>query len=198
MLDEEILVVSSNELKNFLGGESGFIQIGEEEIKRFIKEKGFFKERNKVEEDERYRQIIPYVIFMEDDKILLLKRTEKQAEKRLRGKYSIGVGGHIRKEDGENPWDAFLKGLKREFNEEIEAVLYEIIYLGLINDLRTPVSRVHVGLLYLAKGKFLGIREKEMFQWQLLNKEDLKKFEGVMEGWSKLALVALKYYHLLS
>ena len=197
-MDEEILVVPSDELKDFLKGETGFVLVEEEKIREFIEKKGFFKKRGEVEEDERYRQVIPYVVFMEEDKILLLKRTEKQAERRLRGKYSLGVGGHVRREDGKDPWDAFLKGLKREFNEEVDAVLESLEYLGLINDLKTPVSRVHVGLLYLARGRFLGVREKDMFQWKLLRKEDLKEFEGVMEGWSKLALEALKYYHLLN
>ncbi len=197
-MDEEILVVPNDELKNFLKGETGFVLIEEEKVKDFIKTKGFFKKRGDVEEDEKYRQVIPYVVFMEEDKILLLKRTEKQAERRLRGKYSLGVGGHVRKGDGKDPWDAFLKGLEREFNEEIDATLESLEYLGLINDLSTPVSRVHVGLLYLARGRFLGVREEDMFQWKLLKKDEIKKFEGVMEGWSKIALKALKYYHLLS
>ena len=197
-VDEEILVVPNDDLRDFLEGRTGFVIVEEERVKEFIRTCGFFKMRRDVEEDERYRQVIPYVVFMEGDAVLLLKRTERQAERRLRGKYSLGVGGHVRKEDGEDPWMAFLRGLEREFNEEVNASLESIEYLGIINDLSTPVSRVHVGLLYLAKGKFFGIHEEDMFLWKLLKKEDLKKYEGVMEGWSKLALKALRYYHLLS
>ncbi len=65
-----------------------------------ILESGNFYERNALENDYNYKQIIPYVVFRNfQDEILVLKRTQNQGEKRLHNKISIGIGGHINKGD---------------------------------------------------------------------------------------------------
>lgn len=53
-----------------------------------------FIDRSSAEEDDKKKQIIPYVLLRDkDNNIFLYKR--KGNEKRLHGFYSIGVGGHI-------------------------------------------------------------------------------------------------------
>jgi len=188
---ERVLVVLAEDVKKMLEDKEGLIHISEKEVMDLIK-KGFFVDREKAEVNEEWRQIIPYVVMADGGKILLMKRTKKQSESRLHNLYSIGVGGHINDEDSKDPIEAFKKGMKREIEEEVDADIKELKFLGVINDLSSPVSRVHLGILYLAEVSFREIKEKELFEWKLVEVEELSDYEEGMEGWSKIALNGLK------
>ena len=58
-----------------------------------------FIPRSIAENDPSYKQIIPYLVFMHQDAIFVMQRRSDASEVRLRNKYSIGIGGHIRQED---------------------------------------------------------------------------------------------------
>lgn len=75
-----------------------------------IKTNRTFWRRDKLEKDKRYKQIIPYVVYRNEDKIFLMRRRADTGEKMLRGKYSLGIGGHMRKSD-------------LEYTEEYEDIL---------------------------------------------------------------------------
>ena len=51
--------------------------------------------RPTMEEDQSYRQLIPYVTFMRNGKMLAYKRPVAGNEDKLHGNWSAGVGGHI-------------------------------------------------------------------------------------------------------
>src|SRR5712664_282614 len=55
--------------------------------------------RSEAEQDKRYKQLIPYILLICDDKILRYRRGKGGQETRLHGLYSVGVGGHISEED---------------------------------------------------------------------------------------------------
>lgn len=189
--DEKILVVPTAELMNILDSQEGLIEMDLEIMKKFIRENGFFKERNLVENDESLRQVIPYVVIKSNGRFLLAKRLETQGEKRLHNKYSIGIGGHINISDldEEDTWKAVEKGLWRELNEEVNiSPKGDLKFLGVINDFSTPVSRVHIGLCYIIDCDFFGINEKDKFEEIWVEKSELlDKFEE-MEGWSKIVV----------
>jgi ADP-ribose pyrophosphatase YjhB (NUDIX family) len=113
-----------------------------------------FCPREEAERDESGRQIIPYVVLRNEKRYLLMRRTNRQGESRLHDKYSIGVGGHINPEDGRNPWQAFERGMRREIDEEVNVDISSLEYLGILNDLSTAVSRVHIGIVYIASVAF--------------------------------------------
>ncbi len=188
-MSEDVLVLRSSDLNI----PEGLIYLEEKEAVSLLKE-GFFLDRSVAEGDERFRQVIPYVVLLEDGKVLLVRRTERQGEKRLHGLYSIGIGGHVRKEDGRDPVEAFWHGLWRELEEEVDVNLERLDFIGLINDLSSEVSRVHLGFLFIGEGKIRGIREEEMFEWWIVKVEDLENYSERMEGWSRLALEGLKSY----
>ena len=185
---ERVLVVPSEVFRDF---PEGLIEIPEEKAFGILKS-GFFVDREKAEKNEDWRQIIPYVTFLDDGKILLVRRTENQSEERLHNLYSIGIGGHINDSDGEDPDEAFKRGLFREIEEEIDAKISNLKFVGLINDLSKEVSRVHMGFFHIAEAKVCGIREKENFEWEMVNLKDLEKFEEGMENWSRIATEWLK------
>src|ERR1700728_3318445 len=59
--------------------------------------------RSDAEQDKRYKQLIPYVLLICNDKILRYRRGKAGGEKRLHGLYSVGIGGHISEEDHHLP-----------------------------------------------------------------------------------------------
>src|SRR5574343_244442 len=56
--------------------------------------------RDEAEEDPTFLQIIPYVVLTHNSRVLQYTRMKGSGESRLRGKQSIGFGGHINPEDG--------------------------------------------------------------------------------------------------
>lgn len=189
---EMVLVVPTSKVIELLGSKTGIVEVEEQKIQQLIQKEGLFIPRNQAEQDESFQQIIPYVVMKNNGQILLLLRTSKQGEKRLHDKYSLGVGGHINNLDDQKPWNAFLKGMKREITEEVDVEIHSIDYIGIINDTSTPVSRVHLGLLYIAEVNFKGIREKDMFMYWWKNFEELQQYTKLMEGWSFLTYQELK------
>ena len=188
-MKEEVLVLKSEDLSL----PEGLVFMKEPEAISLLRG-GFFLERSLAEFDERYRQVIPYVVLLEGRRVLLVRRTERQSEKRLHNLYSIGIGGHIRKEDGKDPIEAFRKGMMREINEEVDADVLKLHFIGLINDLSKPVSRVHLGYLYVADATIRGMKEKELFEWKMVDLEELEFYKEGMENWSRIAMDGLKYH----
>lgn len=187
-MEENVLVVKTQALSDILTSE-GVLKVDEELIESKVREFGEFLPRSIAEYDENYRQIIPYVAMVSEGKVLLLRRTTRQGEKRLHNKYSLGVGGHINDSDGfSDLWETFKKGMEREINEEVEVKIKDLKYIGLINELSTEVSRVHLGIAYVAEVEFFGLGEKDMFEIQWVHPEELCKKDWGLEGWSKLVL----------
>lgn len=189
---ERVLVLPSRIVEGFVDDRNGVFQIELNRVREAIEKNAFFIDRQIAEFDETLRQVIPYVLMRENDKFLLLKRTKKQQEKRLHGKLSLGVGGHINTGDGDTPWQAFLKGMEREIHEEVNVELERLSYVGLLNDTSSSVSRVHVGLVYLAEVKFLGLNEPDMFDFWFADLSEIERREEELEGWSKLVLAFLR------
>ena len=64
--------------------------------------KGFFAERDAVEEDPSLKQVIPYAVIARAGGIFCFRRSNRGGERRLFGLRSIGVGGHVNPEDGDD------------------------------------------------------------------------------------------------
>src|SRR3989475_9890731 len=58
-----------------------------------------YPNRSEAEQDKRYKQLIPYVLLIFNDRILRYRRGRGGGEARLHGLYSVGIGGHISDED---------------------------------------------------------------------------------------------------
>ena len=112
-----------------------------------------YEPRGAAEEDPSLKQPIAYCVIVNPrlGLILAYRRADAEgdyAEKRLRGKWSMGVGGHIDPVDlaGANPIRA---SVLREIGEEIRcAADGDPRILGYINDDSDMVGRVHFGVLY--------------------------------------------------
>jgi predicted NUDIX family phosphoesterase len=167
---------------------NGFLADGLDRIQRVLREGSFFMPRSDVEEDPSYQQVIPYVVFRHGDRYLLTRRLKASSEKRLRQLYSLGVGGHINPGDLENG-DPIADGLKREWEEEVVYDgSFEAQLLGLIHDDSSPVSKVHLGVVFLIDGDRpeIAIRETDKLEGELLTLDAMRIYYLAMESWSQI------------
>jgi len=170
------------------GAWHGFVSAGLDRHQQVIRERHFFKPRAEVEDDPTYQQIIPYVVFHHGERYFLTHRLRASAERRLRKQYSLGVGGHINPGDLEGG-DPIQDGLRREWEEE---VVYggklDVQLLGLLNDDSSPVSKVHLGVVFLVDGDSpeISIRETDKLAGELLTLSDMRIYYLGMESWSQM------------
>jgi len=193
-MKEEILVVEAGTIKELLAGKPGLKKIEKERIFKLIEKNGQFKEREEVEHDASFKQIIPYIAMYNDaDEILTLRRLKTQSEKRLHNKLSIGVGGHVNLDDSNIPLEAFKQGMRREIAEEVTVDLIENPeFMGIIYDGSTDVGQVHLGMAYKVRIVFHGINEADKFEYFWNSPEELKAHVDDMETWSAFLLKELK------
>src|SRR5437899_8034902 len=76
--------------------------------------------RSDAEHDRGYKQLIPYVLLVCNDRLLRYRRGRGGEETRLHGLYSVGIGGHISDEDHSlfSQDVGYLDGMRRELKEE--------------------------------------------------------------------------------
>ena len=107
--------------------------------------------RSEAEQDKRYKQLIPYVLLICNDRILRYRRGKGGQETRLHGLYSVGVGGHISEEDhGLFSSDrGYQDGMRRELMEEVAVDAVKEAAVAVINDDSTEVGYVHFGVVHV-------------------------------------------------
>ena len=184
---EEVLVVRREDIFPD-GAWHGFVAAGLERAQEVIRGQSFFLPRAEVEEDPTYQQIIPYVVFRHAGRYFLTKRLKASSEKRLRQQYSLGVGGHINRGDL-GGGDPIYDGMRREWEEEVAYQGdFEARLLGLINDESAPVSKVHLGVVFVVDGSTpeIAIRETDKLSGELLTLEEMRIFYLGMESWSQI------------
>ncbi|HBS48431.1 TPA: hypothetical protein DEO28_00045 [Candidatus Dependentiae bacterium] len=190
-VEEEILVVRREFLFPY-GVIDGLQFVDVAEYEKLILSKGIFLKRSLVEEDTNYKQIIPYLVFSYKDKFFLMQRKSSASESRLKNKYSLGIGGHIRKEDLVN--GDITSWATREFSEEIYyGGSFNIKPIGLLNDESDAVGSVHTGFIFLLEGDSSRIDVRsELKQGNLYSIPELLRFYTKMESWSKIVFDYLK------
>src|SRR5688572_21763068 len=191
--EEEVLAVPRADLVRAGVLEHGFRPEGWERCLALVAERGTFLRRGAAEEDDTHKQIIPYAVVTFQDRVFLLRRTSRGGEARLHGKFSIGVGGHVNPE--RVPRERLVEaGLQRELAEEL---VFERPFtcqpIGLINDDRVPVGRVHLGIVYrvLAGDAGVRVREEDLLLGRFARQEEVRQVLPFMESWSRLLAEAL-------
>ena len=196
---EQVLVVSVN----FLRKEGLFFE-GIRQAKRLQREAvraAQFYDRTPAETDEQFLQIIPYSVFVCGEDVLVYERGESGGEKRLVGKKSAGIGGHINPvlDSGGTNAEEYALSLCREAGEELgEAALKALIGplqpVAAIHDRSNAVSRVHLGFVHVVRtNKRLPLTSSELC---IKNPQYVPIKELVMEElevWSQLAVKAIDW-----
>jgi predicted NUDIX family phosphoesterase len=109
-----------------------------------------FRPRAEVETDPSFKQLIPYLVLKHGGEAFHYRRGGSGTETRLAARRSIGIGGHISEADAAGGADPYLTGMLRELTEEVELGCgYRERCVGFINDDRTPVGSVHLGVVHV-------------------------------------------------
>ena len=172
-----------------------------------VGEHGFFVERDVAERSPEWKQIIPYSVCIQGDRVLLMRRLAAGGESRLHDKLSIGVGGHINPEDlSTDPGPAFAgpmeapaprnpieAGTHRELSEELAIEgSYDIRTLGILNDDSNPVGAVHLGWVQVVDvDGSVRIREEDVLEGKLTTFDALRKRLRAgddFESWSSILI----------
>ena len=150
---------------------------------------GRFVDRAAAEGDRSLKQVIPYLVLADGDRLFLMRRTRAGGDARLHDRWSIGIGGHV------NPGDRDLgAGLRREWAEEIEAdFVPEFRMVGLLNDDTTDVGSVHLGAVYVADaaGRPVRIRETAKLEGAFADRRAVAEVLDRMETWGALVCAFL-------
>lgn len=192
-MNQEVLVFRSG-LLNDIGSFQGYTLETDKYLSTiFDTANHFFIPRSIAEQDQNYKQIIPYVALRYKNLFLSYIR-DKGGEKRLTGLRSIGLGGHIEpfdKRQALSGRDLYLTAMERELREEVifTATTNKRI-VALLNEDSTPVGRVHFGILHvidLAEPSVTGL-EQEITELEFFSLEELKKMFTQLENWSQIAV----------
>jgi predicted NUDIX family phosphoesterase len=161
-------------------------------LRAAVAERGRYLERAVAETDPTFKQLIPYVVVRDGEAVFLMHRTDAGGDARLHGRASIGVGGHLNPVDeGE---DALLAGLRREWDEELDAPWEPAFRLaGLLNDDSNPVGAVHLGVVFSveAQGGPVRVREHDKLVGSFADRDTVAASWEGLETWSRLVASSL-------
>lgn len=190
-MTEQVLVVKREKIEQYIDGRNGLIRDNTEKLLDIIMNEHEFMPRPEAEERPDFKQIIPYVILLQGDKVFVTRRLNKGGEARLHGKISIGVGGHINPADEEG--NLLLRGLWREIHEEVALDKHgELVSRGFINDDTNSVGNVHLGACFtLSVEGDVSVRETEKLEGLWMTVPELKSNYDNMETWTQIALEVL-------
>ena len=152
--------------------------------------------RSEAEHDRRFKQLIPYVLVICDGRLLRYQRGKGGQETRLRGLWSVGIGGHISEEDHSlfTKDFGYVEGMRREVREEVEVEEVSESAVAVINDDSTDVGYVHFGVVHVMQvanenvaGRRSGIASPEFIAIA-----DAVKEASNYESWSRFCLENLE------
>lgn len=148
--------------------------------------------RSEAEQDKRYKQLIPYVLILCQDKILRYRRGRGGQETRLHGLHSVGVGGHISEEDHGlfSNRAGYQEGMRRELMEEVAIEEMKEAAVAVINDDSTEVGYVHFGVvhvMHVADEAIVG-RRSGIVNPEFVPIAEAVKDLSVYESWSSFCL----------
>lgn len=198
-VEEHILVVPESVIDD-IGAFEGF----EPNVDRYLApilscSELSFQPRSEMETDPSYKQLIPYVLLQWTDqdgtvKLFTYTRGGGSGEARLHAKRSVGIGGHISREDAADGADPYSTGMRRELQEEVQLDSeYSEVREGLIYDPSNEVGQVHLGVVhrFVLKSPAVSSNEADLAEGGFLSVEELHNDIDRLETWSQLAIRAL-------
>jgi len=151
-----------------------------------------YRNRSDADQDRRYKQLIPYVLVICDDKILRYRRGKGGQETRLHGLYSVGIGGHISEEDHElfSSNRGYQESMRRELMEEVAINAAHAPAVAAINDDSTEVGYVHFGVVHVVRvpDESVASRRSGIVGPEFIPIADAVKDPSGYESWSRFCL----------
>jgi predicted NUDIX family phosphoesterase len=190
-LDEKVLVIPTERFRA-AGHFHGLLAATDAYRDAILDPSAFsFRPRYEVETDPSFKQLIPYIVLKCGDLLFHYRRGSAGTEKRLEALRSVGIGGHISEADAAGGIDPYHTGMMRELTEEVELGCgFTQRCIGFINDDRTPVGSVHLGVVHVfelespaAKSREDALAESGFAKWN-----ELLRFAEQFETWSQFVL----------
>lgn len=153
-LDPEILVVPRDQVERLpLKDGGGFSNDDRRRLMRCISEHGKYVRRSKVEDDEKYVQIVACGLLFHDSDIFLFERKERDPKYNLFGKSTIWQGAHVPK--GE---ETAKLALESALSDRIAQSLFlshpfALELIGYCWERDNPKSNQHLGVMFRAEVK---------------------------------------------
>jgi predicted NUDIX family phosphoesterase len=149
--------------------------------------------RSDAEQDKRYKQLIPYVLLICNDRILRYRRGKKGGETRLHGLFSVGIGGHISEEDNglfATDRAGYQAGMRRELMEEVAMDEANEAAVAVINDDGTEVGYVHFGVVHImhVTNENVASRRSGITMPEFVPITEAVKDASSYESWSRFCL----------
>ncbi len=152
--------------------------------------------RSDAELDKRYKQLIPYVLLICNDRILRYRRGRGGQETRLHGLYSVGIGGHISEEDHGlfSANRGYEEGMRRELVEEVDVNEARAAAVAVINDDSTEVGYVHFGVVHVmhVDNENVAGRRSGIVSPEFVPISEAVKDPSGYESWSRFCLENLE------
>lgn len=193
-MDEKVLVIPTARFRA-AGSFQGFRAANETARVSILDPAQFqFRPRSEVETDPEFKQLVPYVVLRHGAMLFHYRRGAAGTEKRLQALRSIGVGGHISEDDARGGADPYKTGMLRELAEEVDiGGEWSERFLGFINDDRTPVGSVHLGVVHLLELSRPEVvpREAAVAAAGFASLAELAAAAAEFETWSQFVLVEL-------
>lgn len=166
------------------------------------------REREWLEQDRYYRQLLPYVVVSQkcgdETRYITYRRSKGAGESRLVGNVSIGFGGHIDLVDvafNENSvidlYQTIGVAATREIAEELkfsdgqEEKNFNLFDVGLIADNSNDVGKVHLGIVLAAmipEHMTVETREAELEMLPPMTAQELLDSDLPLENWTRIFL----------
>lgn len=199
-VEEEHILVIPQAVIQAIGTIHGF----EADVERFLtpilaSDQLSFQPRSRMETDPSYKQLIPYVLLQWTDdegqtRLFTYTRGGGSGEARLHAKRSVGIGGHISREDAAGGSDPYATGMHRELAEEVcLGSSYQESCAGLIYDPSNEVGQVHLGVVhrFILQRPEVSSKEADLAEGGFLSVAELRQQLERLESWSQLAIQAL-------
>jgi predicted NUDIX family phosphoesterase len=190
----ETLVCLAAEHIDSLELPDGFTSIDSSLLDRLLlPERLWLGPRSYLETDERFRQLVSYVVFRHASRVLVYRRASKGGESRLHGLLSLGVGGHVNASDlitdtGTVDLKATLhRACSREIAEEVHCdCASSLRTIGVIKESANPVSRVHLGVVVECRLELAELRplDPALGDARFVAIDELPQLSSQMETWS--------------
>lgn len=204
-MQENILCITRARFEQLGIGHGFEPRTGRAELERLLRETEFQPRGEALENDVGFKQLIPYVVFSHTEiadaprKFFAYRRSPKGGESRLHGKRSLGVGGHIKVEDGVDANVAYVRAFEREICEEVHINKsgWSSEFIGVLNDDlgeavdgKVPVGQVHLGIVSLVSliNDGVSAKEDELVDTGFFTIEELLADIDNFESWSQLLI----------